>query len=105
MTRKEYLKELRLFLDTVYETVEKKSADYAHNANPFSAFESAGIIDVPVHKSLLTRTLEKVLRINHLCEREAQVKQETVYDSLLDVVGYMAILNAYLKMSQVRDKL
>lgn len=97
MTRKEYLKHVREFCDSVYNTVEKKSADYNTEENPFSTFESASIVDVPAHKSILTRTIEKLLRIDNLFERENQVVDEPLQDSIADVAGYMAILYSYTK--------
>lgn len=105
MGRKEYLKEVKDFLDTVYQTVEKKSADYGNEDNPFGGFASAEIIGIPIHKSLLTRTIEKVVRVDNLFDKPNSVKGETILDSIEDVVGYMAILNAYIKsMPKVRNK-
>lgn len=101
MTRKEYLKEVKGFLDTVYKTVEQKSADYGNVDNPFGGFASAQIIGIPIEKSLLTRTVEKIVRVDNLLTKPNSVKGETILDSIQDIVGYMAILNAYVKMQNM----
>ncbi len=97
MERQEYLAHVSELLDTARVTVEKKSADYGNDFNPFGGFASSNIIGVGTHKSILTRAIEKLVRVNNLFERKNEVKDETIEDSMLDIVGYMAILYAYNK--------
>lgn len=75
--------------------VKRKSADYASLADPFKNFRACENLGVSVEKGILVRMSDKLNRIANLCEREAQVADESIYDTIHDIINYAAILKAY----------
>lgn len=90
------------FISSIEETYKKgveiikiKNADYATGNNPFKNFESAEIVGISVERAIIVRVLDKLSRISNLLERDASVKDESLEDTLLDAINYIAILKAY----------
>ena len=79
-----YLKAIRI--------MEKKSSDYAQTYDPFANFKACEILGVSLEKGILIRELDKISRINNLLEREAQVKDEDIEQTLLDAMNYLNII-------------
>lgn len=75
----------------------KKNHDYAGISDPFSNFrtcQNVGLCTVLV--GLLVRIGDKVSRLENLKVREAKVKDESVQDTLIDVINYCVLMRAYL---------
>lgn len=91
--------ELIQYLDTTYklclDIVKKKNADYAEDGNPFKNFENSLTIGVPVERGILVRIMDKVSRVSNLIDKDAQVTDESIDDTLNDVINYFALLKAY----------
>jgi len=78
------------------ETAKRKNADYAGiNSDPFKNFKNSTVVGVTVEKGILVRLMDKMSRISNLLEAEAQVKDESIYDTIDDAINYLAILKAY----------
>lgn len=78
----EVLKELR-------ELYQKKNSDYG---NSFSIiFEKFGL------KSTVIRLWDKIMRLETLCEKEAEVKDESIEDTLMDLANYCILTLAEMK--------
>jgi hypothetical protein len=80
-------------------TSRAKSADYAGDSDPFRNFrgvEQLGLCSVET--GILTRMSDKFSRICNLLgnNRVAHVRDESVEDTLRDLITYSAILLAYL---------
>lgn len=77
-----------------------KNADYA---SPEDAFQNLGLIEkltdgkTSTEQGLIVRMTDKLQRITNLLSREAEVEDETIADTLLDLSNYADILNIYLK--------
>jgi len=84
--------------------IRKKNADYANNSNPFKNFESAVMAGVSVERAILVRVLDKISRISNLLEKDRMVLDETLEDSLLDAINYLAILKARLESSNLKGE-
>ena len=70
-------------LDKMYEIYEKKNADYG---NSFSkTFEEFGLTSAAV------RINDKNERFKKLIKQEAQVKDESIEDTLLDLANYSVL--------------
>jgi len=75
--------------------IKKKNSDYANSHNPFRNFESASIIGLKVEHAILVRILDKISRISNLIDKDAAVKDESLEDTIIDAINYLAILKAY----------
>lgn len=79
--------------------MRKKNADYAGDEDPFKNFRNAQLIGLTVEQAILVRILDKLARIGNLLDKEAQVADETLEDTLMDCANYLNILAAYRKLS------
>lgn len=75
----------------------RKNSDYANADNPFQNFKVAEVFGIPVETAIIVRMSDKMSRISNLVNRPAQVKDESVYDSLRDLANYAVILCMYLE--------
>lgn len=76
---------------------KKKNADYASSTDPFKNFRACEILGVPLTKGIIVRMSDKMTRIANLLERKAEVSDESIEDTLHDLINYAAILNVYIK--------
>lgn len=96
MTQQEFFEHINQSFTDGLELIRKKNTDYSGLIDPFKNFRSAEVIGVGVDKAILVRILDKIARINNLLDSEAQVKDESIDDSILDAANYLYILKAYL---------
>jgi hypothetical protein len=74
-----------------------KNADYANGEDPFQNFrqvESLGLCSVET--GIMVRLSDKMTRVSNLLNKEAAVKDESVTDTIMDAINYLAILKAWL---------
>lgn len=98
MNKTEFKDEFKKTLDNMYLIMLKKNADYA-KTDPFGNFklvEELGITNV--EKGILVRMADKISRITNLIDKEAQVKDESIEDTLQDLANYAVILKIYLQL-------
>lgn len=98
MTTEQFLKELENTFANCLTIAKAKNDDYSKSTDPFANFrnvESLGICSV--ESGILTRMTDKMARISNLTRQVAQVKSESIDDTLDDLINYTAILKAYLK--------
>ncbi|MFN5417679.1 MAG: hypothetical protein ACK5B9_11530 [Flavobacteriia bacterium] len=83
------------------EVATRKNSDYGgKDSNPFQNFSNSEIVGVSIPKGIMVRMMDKVSRISTLLEKEAQVKDEAIEDTLDDLINYTAILKSYLKRNK-----
>jgi hypothetical protein len=80
--------------------IEKKNHDYGADADPFRNFRTAGVLGLTVEKAILVRVLDKLARVNNLLEHDAYVTEESMEDTLVDAINYLAILKAYRNLTK-----
>ena len=81
--------------------IARKNADYAGGGNPFKNFELVNDLGIcSTAEGILVRMCDKVSRISNLINTDAQVKDESIKDTLLDLANYSLILAAYLESSK-----
>lgn len=97
MTRKEFIQNIENTYSDAVKILRKKNADYANSGNPFKNFEFAKLVGIGVERAILVRMSDKFARISNLVDKENEVKDETVSDTLEDLINYTAILKAYLE--------
>jgi len=84
--------------------MRKKNSDYAGSdgANPFANFtraESLGICST--EQAFLVRMTDKMSRLSSFASKgKLDVEDESVYDTLVDLINYSVLLAGYLKNKQ-----
>lgn len=82
-------------LNKMYEIYERKNADYG---NSFSkSYEEFGLV------SPVIRLSDKVERLKTLCNKEAQVKDESIIDTLIDIAVYAVLTVLEIKKREVQQ--
>ena len=96
MTREELLQKHETLCAEARGLMKLKNADYACNADPFRNFRTFGEL------GFIVRMSDKLARLHSYCERgELSVRDESVEDTLLDLINYSVLLAAYLQ--ETRD--
>lgn len=81
-------------LNKMYEIYEKKNADYG---NSFAkSYEEFGLV------SPVIRLSDKVERLKTLCNKEAQVKDESIIDTLIDIAVYAVLTILEIQKREVQ---
>ena len=84
--------------------ISSKNADYASSDDPFMNFrEAAQLAGVSVEQGFLVRIGDKLIRVRNLLNHDPSVKNESLEDSLLDAINYLALLKSYREMNQKED--
>jgi len=83
------------------EIVKNKNGDYADCEDPFQNFrmvEDSGLMTV--EEGIAVRMSDKMQRIFNLLDKEAEVDDETLEDTLSDLRNYANILQVYLNWEE-----
>ena len=93
----------KLYSDLIT-TIINKNNDYNGDSNidMFKNFYSIEILGVDKYTGLLVRALDKVMRINTLLKQDNNVKNESINDSISDLIGYMLLLNGLLNKEKLK---
>lgn len=97
MTQSEFLQKLKEGYDNNLEISRRKNQDYAGSDDAFKNFRASEAFGVPIELAILVRMSDKFARIGNLLKQEAQVKDESIADSLSDLSNYAMILKVYLE--------
>ena len=96
MTRQQLLHHIEKLYERGLTIIAAKNADYAADQDAFKNFRSAEVVGVAPDRAILVRVMDKLSRVGNLLDKEADVKDESVDDTILDAINYLAILHAYL---------
>lgn len=100
MKQIDYLAAFRELAAEKIELTERKNSDYAGPTDAFANFrliESLTQGKITVEQGILVRMSDKLQRITNLLSQEAQVKDESINDTLQDLSIYADILNIYIR--------
>lgn len=98
MTRKELLEMHVALCNLGRELMEAKSNDYSNGADPFHNFRMSALLHIPACKGVMLRMQDKMARLVSFIDRgDLKVKDESVTDTIIDLINYSVILNAMLK--------
>lgn len=97
MNQQQFLRSLEDSFSSCLIIARAKNSDYSSGVDPYRNFRSAEIAGVSVERAILVRILDKLSRVSNLLDKEAQVKDEAITDTLLDMINYSAILKSYLE--------
>jgi hypothetical protein len=86
--------------------MKQKSADYATGSDPFANFNRGEILGfATAEEGLMLRVVDKISRISTFLHRgELKVENESVADSVMDVINYMVLLHGMLEDKSKKDK-
>jgi len=97
MTRDEFIIEIENFYKEGVSLIKKKNADYCGDDDPFKNFMLAEHIGfASAENSIGVRMSDKLSRVATLLKQDAEVSEETIRDTLIDLANYAAILCAYV---------
>src|SRR6266404_8676235 len=96
MNRKEFRKDIEQTFAKCLLIVDKKNHDYSGTTDPFGSFRNAAIAGVGVKQALVLAVVQKVSRLGNLLQRPAKVVSESMEDTIMDCINYLAILLAWL---------
>ncbi len=107
MNRSQFFEFAQDFFHKAMELLQSKNDDYSQEDNPFSNFELiAKMIGISTKKAIFSRMADKFARLRECLDKGTTVKDETLGDTLLDLVNYSVLLAGYLKKNldnQVKD--
>lgn len=106
MFREDFNKHLSELLSKLSDTLMKKGADYASKNEVFSNFQqAANIANITINQSLMNMIGVKIARLSNLMPKgQGQVPNfESVNDTILDMMGYSALL--YISLLEYRGLL
>lgn len=75
----------------------KKNGDYGADNDPYRNFRFAEQLGIGVEKAIMVRMADKLARVSTLLDKKASVSDESLEDTLNDLINYSAILIAYRK--------
>ena len=99
MTQKKYLEAFARLQNQKYEITKAKNSDYANNEDAFANFSLIETITngkITTAEGMLVRLTDKLQRVANLIYKEADVADERLQDTLLDLSNYEDIMNIYL---------
>lgn len=97
MTTEQFIKHIEDFYSKNIEITKKKNADYAGTGDVFRSFKVTEMLNnTTVEEGFIVRLGDKLSRISTLIKQDAQVKDESIQDTLADISNYCAIMSAYL---------
>lgn len=83
-------------LNKMYEIYERKNADYGDSFA--KSYDEFGLV------SPVIRLSDKVERLKTLCNKEAQVKDESIIDTLIDIAVYAVLTVLEIKKREEKEK-
>jgi len=99
MTREELFKLHEDMCVEALELMKKKNADYAGSGtDPFANFRRAEALGIcSTEQAFLVRMTDKMSRLSSFAAKgKLSVEDETVHDTLVDMINYSVLLAAYL---------
>lgn len=75
---------------------ELKNRDYSSGEDQFQNFRRSTMVGVPTDRAILVRLTDKLARISNLLDKENEVVDEKLDDTIMDAINYLAILKAWL---------
>lgn len=93
--RDTFLQSIRQTYADCISIVEVKNQDYGADADPFRNFRMAEWAGLTVEEGILLRSLDKMARLTNVIKKGTAVKDESVNDTIMDLINYLAILKAF----------
>jgi hypothetical protein len=83
------------------ELMEKKNQDYGADEDPFRNFRMSKLLKIKPEFGVLLRMQDKMARLVSFLERgDLKVKDESVEDSVIDLINYAVILYGLIQEAE-----
>jgi len=92
-TREDYLKRFKEITEEMLAVTTRKNNDYGGHTDPFKNFRRHGVYGILVRLDDKYSRLETVVKE----QRELQVADETILDTLIDIANYAIIMRIMLE--------
>lgn len=95
LTNEQALEEQKALFNTAIELLKKKRADYSGGSDPFKNFRQSTALSVEPWRGAAVRFMDKVTRVFQLFntkDGKGQVVDETIEDTLFDILNYAVIM-------------
>lgn len=100
--REKFYHDLRANAERGLELIKRKNADYAASNDPYKNFRASEAMGIKLEMGVLIRMADKMARIgNALQSGSVAVQDESVEDTLLDLMNYSNILLTYLQSQRL----
>ena len=96
MNRTKFIEHIEEVYKRGVDLIKTKNQDYGADSNPFKNFEHTVIAGVSPERAIVVRMADKLSRISTCLDKDVQVMDEKVDDTVLDLINYAAILHARL---------
>lgn len=98
MNRQQFFEFAKKFFEDAMELLQNKNDDYSQNDDPFSNFELiAEMIGISTSRAVFSRMADKFARLRECLDKGTTVKDETLKDTLMDLINYSVLLAGYLE--------
>jgi len=96
MKPEEMIRETMKLYEECTQLMSRKNHDYSEETDAFSNFKKIEALGIAsVETVIMTRIADKLTRMTNLLTVEAAVKDETMTDSIMDCINYLALLKIY----------
>lgn len=97
-TPAEYIERFENLVKQMTDITKKKNHDYSWTELAFRNFEMVEQLGIcSVEEGIMVRITDKLTRMSNLLRSDAQVKDESILDTLLDCANYLLILRIYIE--------
>lgn len=102
MTQQEYKEFVKSTLDEIGSLIARKNSDYSDGGDAFANVRLAEReADIPTEKGIYVRLSDKFKRLsNGIKGQEFKVNDETMKDTIHDLIGYSLLLLGYMKSKE-----
>jgi hypothetical protein len=91
-------------LELMKEIHAMKNKDYANSEDPFKNFRVCEALGAcSIEAGIVVRMSDKMSRITNLLEKEPDVVEERITDTLVDLANYAIILKCYIDQKNETD--
>lgn len=97
MNREQFISRLEELYQNNVAISRRKNADYAADGDPFASFRVCESLGISAEVGIIVRMTDKLSRISNLLNQEAQVKDESILDTLSDLSNYSMILRMLIE--------
>lgn len=103
MNQDKFITRMQELAEECVKTARAKNTDYANASDAFANFRACEMYGVSAPQGIIVRMSDKMTRAANLLTRRAEVKDESVKDTLSDLAVYALILRILLESSESGD--
>lgn len=97
MENAKFIKQIEDTFKDAVKLVRVKNQDYANSVDPYKNFRASVIVNVDPRRAILVRVADKLSRISNLLDKKSAVKDEPIFNDLVDSINYLCILKVWLE--------